>query len=88
MYYKLTYTELHLSAKSFMSYSYKESLIKCLIDRLFKICNKWNYFHNDIERLKFNLTKDMEKDSHKVLRNIVTKLLAFLQTLDPFFLYS
>ena len=30
----------------------------------------------------------MEKDSHKVLRNIVTKLLAFLQTLDPFFLYS
>ena len=49
MYYKLTYTELHLSAKSFISYSYKESLIKCLIDRLFKICNKWNCFHNDIE---------------------------------------
>ena len=37
--HKLTYTELLLNFKSFTSFSYKISLIKCLIDRSFKICN-------------------------------------------------
>ena len=39
-YHKLTYTGLLLNFKSFTSFSYKISLIKCLIDRSFKICNK------------------------------------------------
>ena len=34
------------------------SLIKCLIDRSFKICNNWNSFHNDIENIKSNLIKN------------------------------
>ena len=34
------------------------SLIKCLIDRSFKISNNWNFFHNDIENIKSNLTKN------------------------------
>ena len=38
--------------------SYKISLIKCLIDRSFKICNNWNCFHNDIENIKSNLIKN------------------------------
>ena len=38
-YRKSTYTGLLLNFKSFTSFSYKISLIKCLIDRLFKICN-------------------------------------------------
>ena len=38
-YHKSTYTGLLLNFKSFISFSYKISLIKCLIDRLFKICN-------------------------------------------------
>ena len=38
--------------------SYKISLIKCLIDRLFKICNNWNSFHNDIENIKSNRIKN------------------------------
>ena len=38
--------------------SYKISLIKCLIDRSFKICNNWNSFHNDIENIKSNLIKN------------------------------
>ena len=42
----------------FTSFSYKISLIKCLIDRLFKICNNWNSFHNDIENIKSNLIKN------------------------------
>ena len=27
-------------------------------DRSFKICNNWNYFHNDIENIKSNLIKN------------------------------
>ena len=34
------------------------SLIKCLIDRSFKICNNWNSFHNDIENVKSNIIKN------------------------------
>ena len=43
-YHKLTYTWLFLNFKSFASFSYKISLIKCLIYKSFKICNNWNYF--------------------------------------------
>ena len=57
-YYKSTYTGLLLNFKSFTSFSFKISLIKCLIDRSFKICNNWNSFHNDIENIKSNLIKN------------------------------
>ena len=50
-YHKSTYKGLLLNFKSFTSFSYKISLIKCLIDRSFKICNNWNSFHNDIENI-------------------------------------
>ena len=43
-YHKSTYIGLLLNCKSFTSFSYKISWIKCLIDRSFKICNNWNYF--------------------------------------------
>ena len=55
--FKMAYTGLLLNFKSFTSFSYKISLIKCLIDRLFKICNNCNSFHNDIEDIKSNLIK-------------------------------
>ena len=35
-------------------------LIKCLIDRSFKICNNWNSFNNDIENIKSNLIKNAD----------------------------
>ena len=56
--HKSTYTGLLLNFKSFTSFSYKISSIKCLIDRPFKICNNWNSFHNDIENIKSNLIKN------------------------------
>ena len=56
-YHKSTYTGLLLNFKSFTSISYKISLIKCLIDRSFKICDNRNSFHNDIENIKSNLIK-------------------------------
>ena len=58
IYHKWSYTGLLLSFKSFTSFSYKISLIKCLIDRSFKVCNNWNSFHNDIENIKSNLIKN------------------------------
>ena len=57
-YHKSTYTGLLLNFKSFTSFSYKISLIKCLIDRSFKICKNWNSFHNDIDNVKANLIKN------------------------------
>ena len=57
-YYKSTFTGLLLNFKSFTSFLYQISLIKCLIDRSFKICNNWNSFHNDIEKIKSNLIKN------------------------------
>ena len=57
-YPKSTYAGLLLNFKSFISSSYKIGLIKCLIDRSFKICNNWNSFHNDIENIKSNLIKN------------------------------
>ena len=56
--HKSTFTELLLNFKGCTSFSYKISLIKCLIDRPFKICNNWNSFHNDIESIKSNLIKN------------------------------
>ena len=50
-YRKSTYSGLLLNFKSFTSFSYKISLIKCLIDRSFRICNNWNSFH----KIKSNL---------------------------------
>ena len=57
-YHKSTYTGLLLHFKSVTSFSYKISLIKCLIYRSFRICNNWNSFHNDIEKIKSNLIKN------------------------------
>ena len=56
-YHKSTYTGLLLNFKSFASFSYKISLIKCLIDRSFKICKNWNSFRNDIKTLNSILLK-------------------------------
>ena len=56
-YHKSTYSGLLLNFKGFTSFSFKISLIKCLIDRSFKICNNWNSFHNEVEIIKSFLIK-------------------------------
>ena len=53
-YHKSTYTGFILNFTSFTSFSFKISLIKCLVDRSFKICINWNSFHNVIESVKSN----------------------------------
>ena len=47
-----------LNFTCFTSFSYKISLIKCLRERSFEICNNWNSFHDDIENIKSNLIKN------------------------------
>ena len=54
----LTCTALLLNLKSFTLFSYKISLIKCLIERSIKIRNNGNSFHNDTENIKPNLIKN------------------------------
>ena len=58
IYQKSTYTDLLLKFKSFISFSYKISLIKCLVDNSFKICNNSNFFHNNRESIKYYLVKN------------------------------
>ena len=55
-YHKPTYTGLLLNFNSFTSFSYKSSLVKCLIDRAFKINNTWKGFNEDIMKLTNTLT--------------------------------
>ena len=57
--HKLTYRGLLLNFKSFASFSCKISLIKCFVDRSFKIFNNSTSFHNDIESSKSNLIKNL-----------------------------
>ena len=78
--HKLTYTGLLLNFKSLTSFSYKISLIKCLTDRSFKICNNWNSFHNDIENIKSNLIKNAYPSFliNKVRKS--TSIISFLVT--------
>ena len=75
-YHKSTNTGLLLNFKSFRSFSYKISLTKCLIDRLFKICNNWNSFHNDIENIKSNLIKNADPSS--LIAKIIKKYLDYV----------
>ena len=49
---------LLLNSKSFTSLSYKISLIYCLMDRQFKICNNWKSFHHKTENIKSSLIKN------------------------------
>ena len=57
-YHKSTYTGLLLNFISFTSFSYDITVIKCLIDRSFKIYKNWKSFHKDVETIKSNLIKN------------------------------
>ena len=79
-YYKSTYIGLLWNFKSFTLFSHKISLIKCLIDRSFKIFNNWNPFHEDIETLNLTLLK-----TH-IHHSLFTILLVYLFVLVVFWL--
>ena len=76
----MTYTGLLLNFKSFTSFSYKISLIKCVIDRSFKICNNWKSLHNHIENIKNNLIKNAYPPF--LIDKVITKYLDYKFSLN------
>ena len=73
---KLTYTGLLLNFKTFTSFLYKTSLIKCLIDRSFKTCSNWNSFHDDIESIKSNIIKNANPSF--LINKVIKKYLNYM----------
>ena len=57
-YYNSSYSGLLLNFDSFTCRFYKISLIKCLIDRAYKINNTWASFHNDVTKIKETLKRN------------------------------
>ena len=52
MYRKPTFTGVYLHWKSLTAVVYKINLIKCLLDRAWKICSNYELFHQEILLLK------------------------------------
>ena len=59
VYRKKTSIELFTQFHSFTPMSYKIGLIKCLIHRAFKISSSYIIFHNELEKIKILLQKNM-----------------------------
>ena len=59
VYRKKTFTGLLTGFNSFTSFSYKSGLIKCLIDRAFKINSTWLSLHLDLAKIKNILQKNL-----------------------------
>ena len=51
-YHKLKYSGLLFNCTSFTSHFYEIGLIKCLIDRAYKINNTWPGFHHDVSKIE------------------------------------
>ena len=51
-YHQSTYSSLLLNYTSFTSRFYRIVLMKCLIDRAYKIINTWPGFHDDVSKIK------------------------------------
>jgi hypothetical protein len=58
VYRKKSYTGLLTNFFSFTAQSYKVGLIRCLIDRAFKICSTWNDFKHQISEISVILQKN------------------------------
>ena len=69
----MTYTGLLMNLYSFDWRAYKNSLLRTLIDRIFRINNKWTGFHQDISKLKHILEKN--EYPRKLIDNYIHKYL-------------
>ena len=76
-YKKPTDTGLLTNYLSFTPSKYKFGLVKTLIDRLYKINNTWLGFHNDIEKCKTTLQKNLfpPKLIDQILKNYLSEKL-------------
>ena len=75
VYHKGTYTGLFMNFYSFAPSTYKNGLVKTLIDRLYQISNTWKGFDHDVVKLKATLGKNeypgklIDNQIHKYLDN-------------------
>ena len=51
VYRKKTNTGLYTNWKSFIPFKYKINIIKCLIDRSYKICNSYQKIHEEFQKV-------------------------------------
>ena len=58
IFHKKTYSGLLTNYLSFTPLTYKLALLKTLIHRTFRICNTWQLFHFDIDKLKKTLLRN------------------------------
>ena len=63
--HKSTYSGLLLNYTNFTSRFYKISLMKCLIDRAYKINNNWPGFHEDVSKIN-NIWPGFHEDVSKI----------------------
>ena len=63
VYRKKTFTGVLTNYLSFTCFSYKLSLVRCLIDRAYKINNTWLGFHSDISGICDFLKKNLYPES-------------------------
>ena len=59
VYHKPTFTGLLMNFRSFVPVDYKKRLVLTLTDRIYKINNTWNGFHNDIKTLGHYLSRNL-----------------------------
>ena len=59
VYHKPTFTGLLTNFRSFVPVDYKKRLVLTLTDRIYKINNTWNGFHNDIKTLGHYLSRNL-----------------------------
>ena len=52
VYHKPTFSRVFINFESFMPKSYKYALIFTLLHRTFKLCSKFELFHQEIENLE------------------------------------
>ena len=80
VFHKLSYTGLLTNFLSFIPSLYKISLVKTLINRVYKICNNWSSFHSNIKELKYILQRN--KFPPKVIDKEIKKYLNKVYELD------
>ena len=58
VYRKSTFTGVLTNYHSFTNISYKIGLVKCLLDRAFRITNNWPCFDKELKNISKILTKN------------------------------
>ena len=58
VYRKRSFTGIYLNWYSLTSRKFKLNLVKCLLDRAWKICTSYELFHKEVQNLKYLLCKN------------------------------